>query len=151
MTELNCERIRLSAMAITDGEKPDLLPPQIEAHLSECANCRQEIEQLTLFANLLDLQQSRELRVEIWPGIEQQLHELDTASKKQASWRLFLILGLLLFGYRIIELLPGYSFGLWFNIVPALLIISVFGYLRENPFKINPSLTLEGELHNERS
>jgi predicted anti-sigma-YlaC factor YlaD len=151
MTELNCESVRLAAMAITDGEKPELLPPQIEAHLSECANCRQEIEQLTLFAGLLDLQKCQELTVEIWPGIEQQIHDMETASKKQATWQFFLIFGLLLFGYRAIELLPGYSFGLWFNIVPALLIISVFIYLRENPFKINPSLTLEGEYYNERS
>jgi len=151
MIELNCENVRFSAMAIRDGEKPELLPAQIEAHLLECANCRQEIEQLTHFASLLDLQQSRELTVVIWPGIEQQIRDQETASKRKVTWRYLFFFSLLLFAFRAIELLPGYSFGLWFNIVPALLIIFVFKYLRENPFKVNPVLKLEGDLHNERS
>ena len=57
-----------------------------------------------------------------------------------------MLLGVLLFGYRIVELIPDRDFGLLFKLVPVLFVIATFSYLRENPFKINSDLKLEGEL-----
>jgi hypothetical protein len=50
------------------------------------------------------------------------------------------MLGLLLLGYKLIEMIPDRDFGLLFKLVPILLTVVVFGYLKENPFKINPEL-----------
>jgi hypothetical protein len=54
-------------------------------------------------------------------------------------------LGVLLLGYRLAEMIPDRDFGLVFKLVPVLLVIAAFSYLRENPFKINTELRLEGE------
>jgi hypothetical protein len=51
---------------------------------------------------------------------------------------------LLLLGYRLVEMIPDRHLGLLFKLVPILLVIAAFSYLRENPFKINSQLTLEG-------
>jgi hypothetical protein len=57
-----------------------------------------------------------------------------------------MFLGALLLGYRLLELLPDRDFSFLFKFVPVLLVIAAFGYLKENPFKINAELSLEGEL-----
>jgi len=54
------------------------------------------------------------------------------------------ILGLLLLGYCLLEIVPNRHLGLLFKLVPILLVIAAFSYLRENPFRINTQLTLEG-------
>lgn len=56
-----------------------------------------------------------------------------------------MVLGVLLLGYRIAEMIPDHDFGLVFKFIPVLFVIVAFGYLRENPFKINTELRFEGE------
>jgi hypothetical protein len=56
-----------------------------------------------------------------------------------------LLLGVLLVGYRIVEMVPERDFGFMFKLVPLLFVIAAFRYLRENPFKIDSELRLEGE------
>ncbi|CAN5768081.1 hypothetical protein BH20ACI3_BH20ACI3_22280 [soil metagenome] len=43
-------------------------------------------------------------------------------------------------------MIPDRHLGLLFKLVPILLVIAAFSYLRENPFKINFELTLEGRV-----
>ncbi|MGH9754412.1 MAG: anti-sigma factor family protein [Blastocatellia bacterium] len=145
MAEVNCENVCIAVMAIADGEKPLLQADQVEAHLVNCANCRLEIEQLRAMTALLDSQQRHEPRENIWPLIERRLNTTAPASKARLGSRSFLFLGLLLFGYKIILTLPERDPGVWFRLLPALFVIAVFIYLKENPFKINCELKLEGE------
>jgi hypothetical protein len=42
-------------------------------------------------------------------------------------------------------MVPDRDFGFLFKLLPVLLVIAAFSYLRENPFKINTELRLEGE------
>jgi hypothetical protein len=42
-------------------------------------------------------------------------------------------------------MIPDRDFGLLFKIMPILLVVAFFGYLKVNPFKINTELRLEGE------
>jgi hypothetical protein len=56
-----------------------------------------------------------------------------------------MLLGGLLLGYRIVEMLPDRHFGVLFKLVPVLFVLAAFTYLRENPFKIDSELRLEGE------
>jgi hypothetical protein len=64
---------------------------------------------------------------------------------RSPGWRTFVLLTVLLPAYRLVEIVPRVEIGTVFKLIPVLLIIGVFCYLRENPFKINALLTLEGE------
>jgi len=42
-------------------------------------------------------------------------------------------------------MIPDRDFGLLFKLLPVVLVIAAFTYLKENPFKIHSELSLEGE------
>lgn len=145
MVEVSCENVGIAAMAIADGEKPPLQADQVDAHFVNCANCRLEIEHLRAMTRLLDSQQRHRPRENIWPLVERSLNPTAPALKARTGSRSFLFLGLLLFGYKLILMLPERDPGIWFRLLPVIFVIAVFTYLKENPFKINCELKLEGE------
>lgn len=146
MTRVDCENVCRAAMAIEDGYVSDLSADQIEAHLADCSDCRGEVRQLRALANLLDGQKRRQQTENIWERVEQHLPAALPPRSTSRVWRAFVILGLLLLGYRLLEIVPDRHLGLLFKLVPILLVIAAFSYLRENPFKINSQLTLEGSV-----
>ena len=145
MSDLNCESVSMAAMAIADGYQPELSSEQIAIHLTSCANCRREIEQLQELSSLLDTHERRLRTENLWQNIERRFVGARSRSTS-AVLPSFIFLGALLLGYRLVELVPDRDFSFLFKFVPVLLVIAVFSYLRENPFKINPELRLEGEL-----
>jgi anti-sigma factor RsiW len=146
MTRVDCESVCRSAMAREDGYVSDLSSDQIEAHLADCSDCRREVQQLRALANLLDGQKRRHRTENIWEHVEQHLPNAFVTRSVYRVSRAFVILGLLLLGYRLVEMIPDRHFGILFKLVPILLVIAAFSYLRENPFKINSELTLEGRV-----
>src|SRR5713226_1006328 len=121
MTKLNCESVCMAAMAITDGYQSELSPDQIEAHLADCSGCRHEVGQLRLLSSLLDGQERRPRTENVWRLIEQRLPDAAAARSASRAWRPFMLLGLLLLGYRIVEMIPDRDFGFLFKLVPVLL------------------------------
>lgn len=145
MTRLNCDTICLAAMMMADGYVSDVSSDQIAAHLADCSDCRREVEQLRALSSLLDAQE-RQLRTEnVWKLVEPRLPEVASAKSAFHAWRPFFLLGLLLLGYRVLEMISDRDFGFLFKLVPVLFVIAAFSYLRENPFKIDSELRLEGE------
>jgi predicted anti-sigma-YlaC factor YlaD len=147
MKPQKCEEVVLAAMAVADGEQPILSVDQVEAHLTNCPDCRREVEQLNSLAKLLDGQKRRELSPDLWLSISERLGP-STATPTTArgqNWQPFLLLGLLLVIFKLVEMIPERDFGLMFKLVPLLFVIAVFSYLKENPFKINLELKLEGD------
>ncbi len=144
MSDLKCESVSMAAMAIADGYQPELSSQQIEIHLASCANCREELGQLQELSSLLDTQERRLGTETLWLKIERRLPEVNRTSTSRGSAS-FMVLGALLLGYRLVELIPDRDFSFLFKFVPVLLVIAAFSYLRENPFKINSELSLEGE------
>ena len=142
MTRLDCETICMAAMAIADGQYSELSSQQVEEHLAGCDDCRVEIGQLRTLTNLLDKQKRRERNESVWPQVKAQLPD---AQSNRQSWYPFLLLGVLLIGFRIVELVPDRDFGFLFKLIPIPLAIAAFSLLKENPFKINYELRLEGE------
>ena len=134
----------MDAMGVADGYKSQLSPDEIEAHLSDCAGCRRELEQMKAVMSLLDSQARRELEADAWGAVERRLGER-APQRAQTGWRVFVAMALLLAGYKVIELVAERDFGLAFKIVPVLIAVAVFVAIRENPFKINIDLKLEGE------
>lgn len=143
---INCETVCVAAMARVDGVQPPMSSHEIEAHLAHCADCRREIEQLENLSRLLS-SRKRSLRSEnLWAGIENRLPAPASARETRPLSPSFILLGLLLVVYRLVEMIPDRGGpGRAFKLVPVLLAVAAFVYLRENPFKINAELRLEGE------
>ena len=144
MTKPNCEVVCMSAMAIEDGCVSELSADQIEAHLAGCAECRDELRQMRALTSLLNGQERRARTESVWENVEQHLPVAWPARITSRARYPFVILGVLLLGYRLVEMIPDRQLGFLFKLVPILFVIAAFGYLRENPFKINAELTLEG-------
>ena len=148
MKSQKCEEVVLAAMAVADGDKPLLTADQVNAHLANCADCRQEVEQLNSLAKLLDGQKRRELSPDMWSSIKERLGSSTAATPTTARGHKsqpFLLLGLVLVIFKLVEMVPERDLGLLFKLVPLLFVIAVFSYLKENPFKINLELKLEGD------
>ena len=143
MTNNDCESIRIAAMALADGEESSLSTKQIESHVFNCDACREEIEQLRVTTELLSSHRRLNPNVNVWPMVNERI-EAASAGTQQFRWRLLLLFGIPLFGYKLLMLnLAAPS--LWSRLVPIVLAIAIFGYLKTNPFKINTELRLEGE------
>ncbi len=144
MNEINCEKALLAKMAEMDGEETELSAEQINLHVATCENCRQEIAQMQTADTLLKRQTRHEQTADLWPVIETRLGAKEVA---QSGWKPFALLGALLVAYKVIELLPAQNFGLAFNLVPLVLIVATFVFLKQNPFKINDDLVLERQTY----
>lgn len=139
MNEINCENALAAKMAEIDGEETVISPEQIDLHLATCENCLQEIEQMRFADNLLKRQVRREQAADLWPEIETRI---GATGVSQIDLKPFVLLGALLVAYKLLEMLPEHNFGLAFNLVPLVLIVATFVFLKENPFKINNELAL---------
>lgn len=145
MNELSCESVCLAAMATLDGREAELSRETIESHLANCPACRDEVEQLEALEALLGAQKRREQTADVWSVVREQVTRDAPRRTTSSSWFPFMVLGLLLLGYQLIELVPKADLGLVIKVVPVLIVVAVFAYVKENPFKINTQLRLEGE------
>lgn len=141
MSELNCESICMAAMAMADGYQVEVSAEQVDVHLVDCADCRQELGQMHALETLLAGQKRQQRREHIWASIVRRLPDAPRGSSR--TWVPFALLGVLLLGYKLVEMIPDRDFGLLFKLAPVVLIVAAFGYLKENPFKINAELRLE--------
>ncbi len=142
MKNMNCEDILIQKMALIDGEKIGFSDEQIAAHLATCENCRQQSEQLQNTVGLLNRQKRREQGADLWSAIEKQINAEPEATFK-IKWQMFVLLGVLLAVYKFVEMVPERDFGWALKFVPFVLIAALFGFLKENPFRINTELILE--------
>lgn len=133
MTKLTCETVVMAAMAAADGSAPELTAEQIDAHLAGCSDCSTEVEQMRVLTNLLDAQKRRQRTENVWTLIEGRLPAQPATTE---TWIPFMVLGVVLLGYRLLELVPDRDFGFVFKVVPILFVIALFSYLKENPFKV---------------
>lgn len=143
MAEETCEKACISAMALADGITPEMPVDEIKKHLAGCSECHSEVERMQAIMSLLDSQERREFPVNFWGEIERRLDEAGNQSRR--GWRAFFLAALFLLASKIVELAPERDYGLAIKIVPLLIAIAVFAYLKENPFKIKMDLKLEGE------
>jgi len=142
MNTTKCEDTILTMLALLDGEEISVSSEQAANHLAECEHCRQEIEQLRNTVNLLKRQKRREQAADLWFEIEKRL-DPQTSTAPPMKWQPFLILVAGLVGYKLLEMLPERELGLWLKLMPLILVVALFGFLKENPFKINTELALE--------
>lgn len=145
MDDTLCEQIRMAAMALEDGEPPDISPREVAAHVDTCAACRREIAALHDTAALFSRVERRHDHTDLRPGI--------SAGLEPASWRwrawlqspIMLGIVLLLGMYKIAELALASDPTPLLRITPLIVAAALFLYLRNNPFRIESGLLLEGE------
>jgi predicted anti-sigma-YlaC factor YlaD len=143
MFEGSCESVCLATMATLDGREAELSHETIERHLADCPRCREEVEQLRAINGLLAAQERREQTADVWPVVRARINVDEQRKAPSLTW--LLVLGSLLFGYWLLEMIPQLDLGMMFKVVPVLIAIAIFFYVKENPFKINAQLRLEGE------
>ena len=132
-------------MAIADGEESPLTRAEVEIHLAYCRSCAAEVTQLAATGRLLETHTRRPRNEDLWPLIERRLGDGKAVRERQSMRLPFLLMGLFLLGYKLLELIPDRHFGFWFKLIPVIVVTLGFVYLRENPFRINPELRLEVE------
>ena len=143
MNTMKCEDAMLTTLALLDGEETtEISSEHAAAHLAGCENCRREIEQMQNTVNLFKGRQRREQSVDLWFEIEKRL-DAQTPSAPPMKWQPFLILVAGLVAYKLLEMLPERELGLSLKLVPLVLVVALFVFLKENPFKINTELALE--------
>lgn len=140
MNGINCENALMAKMAEFDGEDAGFSAEQINSHLAVCENCRTEFRQMQNINYLFENQTRRGQDADLWSAIE---NRIGAQTAPQISWKPFVLLGLILVIYKLLELLPAQDFGLAFKIVPLIFVIALFVFIKENPFKINAELALE--------
>jgi predicted anti-sigma-YlaC factor YlaD len=142
MKNMNCEEILIQKSALLDGEKADLPAEQINAHLEICENCRREIEQMEKMVLLLKRQERRAQNADLWPAVENRIGAR-AGTIPAANWQPFVLLGIFLVLYKLLEMIPERDLGWALKIVPFIFAGALFGLLKENPFKVNTELILE--------
>lgn len=142
MDSMKCEDAIWAMLAALDGEEAEILSEQATTHLAECDNCRQEIEQMRNTVNLFKRHERREQAADLWFEIEKRLNS-QTSTAPQMKWQPFLFLVAGLVAYKLFEMLPEREPGLSLKLVPLVLVVALFVFIKENPFKINTELVLE--------
>ena len=142
MNKLDCENALMEMIAELDGEKSEISIEQASFHLTTCGNCRQEFEQMQNLDSLFKRQKRREQNAELWSAIENRIGA-KTETALQTIWKPFLLLGVFLVVYKLLETFSSLDFGWSFKLVPLIFVVALFAFLKENPFKINTELTLE--------
>jgi predicted anti-sigma-YlaC factor YlaD len=145
MKRVDCEQICMAAMAREDGYVSAVSNEQIDAHLAECEDCRKELEGLRMVSAMLGSHQREQLTEDLWQTVSSRLVKTSPTRISTKGWYPFLALAMILIAHRLFDLIPDRDPGVSFKLLPVLFVVAVFTYLRENPFKINVALKLEGE------
>jgi predicted anti-sigma-YlaC factor YlaD len=142
MNKITCEQAIISRLADLDGEESDISIEQITAHMADCGVCREEFEQMQSTVMLLKKQKRRQQDANLWTAIEGRI-ESKSQPLTEMRWQIFLLLGLFLVGYKILEIYPETDFGLLFKLTPVLMVTVLFLLVKENPFRIKTEFTSE--------
>jgi hypothetical protein len=100
-----------------------------------------EIKRQQAVAKLFRGQKRRADEVSLWSEIEKRISDKPIVRRD-----FFLLLGAILVIYKLLEMIPSQDLGFLFKFVPIILIAALFFFFKENPFKINTELKVEGEL-----
>ena len=138
---MNCETVRLAAMALADEEPAPLSAEQVQTHLAGCPACSRAVEELRFVTRLLDPQSRQEQPIDLWPRIQSRIAicAVDYRSLKPVGMLVALVIALLCVRGIVLSATEPLA---W---VARLVALSFLGgwffLLRENPFAIHPHLS----------
>jgi predicted anti-sigma-YlaC factor YlaD len=132
-------------MAIRDGESPPLFEQEVSKHLESCSDCRLEIDQQSQAIQLLDGRTRRIFAQDVWPEIAATMEATKARPKQPVSVLPFVALSVFLLMHKIIEVLPSVTAGVMIKLAPVAVLVLFFTLIKQNPFKINQNLKLQGD------
>ncbi len=135
-----CEKVRMSAMAISDVEQTQLSEKEISEHISACDDCRLMIKQLQISVKLLDGRQRKSYDVNVLNEVESALSQAETSPKNSKYSAYFIVLGFALFILKIINLSPVETIGIFIRFLTIVVIFVFFVSIKQNPFTIKDNL-----------
>ena len=139
MKDLTCERVLIAMMAAADGESAELSVEEMKAHLSACEECRAEVVRMKQVNELFQEATRRESAIDLWPAINSRLVQ----QSPRVGWQVYAVVGALLLGYKLFEMLPEAGPGWAIRLAPLVIFGALLLVLKENPFRINTELVLE--------
>ena len=145
MSKDYCEQVRISVMAISDGEEPLLPANEVNEHIRSCADCQRALEQQKQAVGLLASQTRRVFAEDLWPKVAVSI-EASAKLERRTEMLLFALLSIFLLAYKVIEVLPGIAVGVAIKLAPLAVVFVFFCLLKQNPLVINQNLRLEGDI-----
>ena len=139
MKDLTCENVLLAIMAAADGENAQLSPEEVNVHLRDCENCRDEAVRMKRVSAIFRQAIRREETIDLWPAISRRLDQ----QSPRVAWEPYAIVSVMLLAYKLVELIPKAEPGWAINLVPLIIFAAFLVFVRENPFRINTELLLE--------
>ena len=147
-------------MAICDGETAPLSEQEIARHLESCADCRIEIDQQKQAAEILNSRSRQVFAHDVWPALSPRLvgrvgqvgqvrqarPQGHAKPAQPANVLPFVLLCLFLLTFKIIEVLPSVTAGVAVKLIPVGVLVLFFTLLKQNPFRINENLKLQGDI-----
>jgi predicted anti-sigma-YlaC factor YlaD len=139
MNKPGCEEMQMVAMAIEEGQVPEIPGPLVREHLNQCAACRDAVAAMSSTLAILARRTRRRHPTDLWPAIQRKV-----APRPAATWP-YVVLAVLLVVYELIELVPDRQWSIAVQIIPVLIAFGLFRILKQSPFQIATELRLEGE------
>jgi anti-sigma factor RsiW len=140
-----CDRVQMAAMAHLDGERADLTPAEVDAHVAGCAECRAAVADFATLAPQLNRLDYESLDVDMWPAVRGAI--ASTAPQARPEGRLVLALAAVLVLWRLAQLSIDLPAPVLNSAVPLALVIVVLWRVTGDPFAIRataPQLQREG-------
>ena len=138
MNQPGCEEMQIAAMAIAEGQAPEIPDPLVREHLNQCAACRDAAAAMSSTLATLARQTRRRHPADLWPAIQRNV------APRPAAWP-YVVLAVLLGVYELIELVSDRQWSIAIQIIPVLIAFGLFRILKQSPFQIATELRLEGE------
>ena len=138
MNQPGCEEMQIAAMAIEEGQVPEIPGPLVREHLSQCAACRDAAAAMSSTLATLASQTRRRHPADLWPAIQRNV------APRPAAWP-YVVLAMLLAVYELIELVSDRQWSIAIQIIPVLIAFGLFRIVKQSPFQIATELRLGGE------
>ena len=138
MNQPGCEEMQIAAMAIAEGQAPEIPVPLVREHLNQCPACRDAVTAISPTLATLARQTRRRHPADLWPAIQRNV------APRSAAWP-YVVLAVLLGVYELIELVSDRQWSIAIQIIPVLIAFGLFRILKQSPFQIATELRLEGE------
>ena len=138
MNQPGCEEMQIAAMAIAEGQAPEIPVPLVREHLNQCPACRDAVTAISPTLATLARQTRRRHPADLWPAIQRNV------APRPAAWP-YVVLAMLLGVYELIELVSDRQWSIAIQIIPVLIAFGLFRILKQSPFQIATELRLEGE------
>jgi len=139
-----CEKVRISAIAIVEGEAPQLSAREVQEHLASCADCRGELEQQKQVVELLSKERLRDFSDDLCPRIAAGIERAALEPERLGQPVVVTILVVFLLACRTIEVLPAVSPGVAVKLIPVAVVTAFFILVRQNPFKVSRNIGFIG-------